>query len=289
MSDLAATHPIEHPTSRRRFLKRGLLGAAGTLAAGLSYAVLETTLLQIQRETIVIPRLPEAFRGTRIAFLADSHIGQDNSLDYLQQVVGDVNGLQPDLILLGGDYVHIERKYIAPTLATLGQLHAPRGVFGVLGNHDYWSDGDLTKQEMANNGIVELSNTGVWLEEQGQRLRLGGVDDLWEGQQFLSAALADTQKPETSILLSHNPDYVENLIDPRVGLVLSGHTHGGQVVLPIVGAPQVPSSYGQKYLSGLVKTEHTQVYVTRGVGSTGVLGLPVRFCCRPEISLIEIV
>ena len=142
---------------------------------------------------------------------------------------------------------------------------------------------------MADHGIRELSNTGTWIEKQGQRLRVAGVDDLWEADQFLDLALADTHDDESAILLSHNPDYVEQIDDPRVGLVLSGHTHGGQVVLPLVGAPRVPSNYGQKYLHGLVKTPVTQVYITRGVGSIGPMDLPVRFCCPPEISLLTIV
>lgn len=274
---------------RRTFLKRGLIGLTGTVAAGLTYSVWETTMLRVLREQIAVPRLPASFRGTKIAFLADAHVGTYNSLEYLQRVVATVNSLSADLILLGGDYVHIEKRLVAPTLAEFGKLRAPLGVFGVLGNHDYWSGATITRRAMQANGIQELSNTGVWLVKGEERLRLGGVDDLWYGRQDLNAALADTQDSETSILLSHNPDYVEHLEDPRVGLVLSGHTHGGQVVLPVIGAPRVPSAYGQKYLSGLVKTNVTQVYVTRGVGSTGAFGLPVRFCCRPEISLLEIV
>lgn len=138
---------------------------------------------------------------------------------------------------------------------------------------------------MQANEIVEMTNSGVWLERRGARLRLSGVGDFWEDVQDLDQALGDTEPSETAILLSHNPDFVENLTDRRVGLVLSGHTHGGQVVLPIVGAPRVPSSYGQKYLHGLVKTPHTQVFVTRGLGT---VTLPVRFCCRPEVMLITL-
>ncbi len=212
-----------------------------------------------------------------------------NGLAYVEKVVSITNALSPDLILLGGDYVHNQRRYVTPCMQALGQLKSRWGVFGVLGNHDHWTGPDTIRQAMADHGIVELTNTGAWIEKEGQRLRVAGVDDWWEGEQRLDRALREVGPTESALLLSHNPDYVEQIVDPRVGLVLSGHTHGGQVVLPLVGAPRVPSQYGQKYLHGLVKTRHTQVYVTRGVGSIGPLNLPVRFCCPPEISLLTIV
>ena len=139
---------------------------------------------------------------------------------------------------------------------------------------------------MAAAGIAELYNSGTWLERAGARLRLAGVGDLWTDRQDLDAALADTRAQDASILLSHNPDYVEEISDSRVGLVVSGHTHGGQVVLPVVGAPRVPSEFGQKYLRGLVQGPQCRVFITRGLGTVTP---PVRFCCRPEIALLTIV
>ncbi len=199
--------------------------------------------------------------------------------------IGLSNSLSPDVVLLGGDYVHRDRQYIRPCFEALSSLKSPRGIYGILGNHDHWEGAEATRQAMRTSGIVEMTNSGVWIEQSGARLRLSGVGDLWEDVQDLDHALADTQQSETAILLSHNPDFVESITDRRVGLVLSGHTHGGQIVLPIVGAPRVPSRYGQKYLHGLVKTPYTQVFVTRGLGTVTP---PLRFCCRPEISLITI-
>jgi hypothetical protein len=111
------------------------------------------------------------------------------------------------------------------------------------------------------------------------------VDDLWLGAPDLAAALGDCRPADACLLVSHNPDFAETLTDPRVGLVLSGHTHGGQVVFPGAGAPFVPSRYGRKYLHGLVRAPETLVYVSRGLGTSGA---PVRFCSRPEINLLTL-
>ena len=221
----------------------------------------------------------------RILFIADIHHGPWTGLSYVCSVVSVANQLSPDLILLGGDYVHKNRSYIAPCFEVLRALKAPMGVYGVLGNHDHWQSASETKAAMSASGITELTNTGVWLSKGTGRLRLGGVGDLWEDTQDLPAALGDATASDASILLSHNPDYTENVTDTRVGLILSGHTHGGQIVFPAIGAPFVPSRFGQKYLHGLVKTAHTQVFVSRGLGT---LTPPLRFCCRPELNLITL-
>ena len=139
---------------------------------------------------------------------------------------------------------------------------------------------------VAEAKLPDLNNTGVWLEHRGDRLRISGVGDLWTDSQNLPAALGDATTDDAVLLLSHNPDFVETLRDPRVGLVLSGHTHGGQVIVPGFGAPIVPSRYGQKYLHGLVQGPCAQVFVTRGVGT---ISPPVRFFCRPEVVLITLV
>ncbi len=138
---------------------------------------------------------------------------------------------------------------------------------------------------LADAKIPDLTNTGVWLERNGGRLRICGVGDLWTDHQDMSAALGDATESDATIVLSHNPDFVESVRDPRAGLVLSGHTHGGQVVVPGFGAPIVPSRYGQKYLHGLVQGPRCRVFVTRGVGT---ISPPVRFLCRPEVDLITL-
>jgi predicted MPP superfamily phosphohydrolase len=133
--------------------------------------------------------------------------------------------------------------------------------------------------------VQDLTNQGIWFKKGERRIRLCGVDDFWLGAPDADAALADASPEDAVFMLSHNPDFLETLIDPRVTLALCGHTHGGQIRIPGFGAPVLPSQYGQKYAYGLVKAPHTRVLVTSGVGTVVV---PARFCCPPEIVEIEL-
>jgi hypothetical protein len=271
--------------TRRKFLKTAGLAAAGGVA-GVIYARLEARWLGVHRVTISVPNLPAAFKGKTIALMADFHHGPYVPLSYIRHSVDMANALNPDLIALGGDYPHRGIAYIAPCVEELARLRAPLGVYSVLGNHDHYDGGQpYVSAALRAARIPELTNRGLWIESGGDRLWLCGVDDFWRGVQDLPAALASTTTGDAVILLSHNPDFVEYIHDPRVGLVLSGHTHGGQVDLPIIGPPIVPSIYGQKYAQGLVQGPLTKVFVTRGIGT---ITPPVRLFCRPEIVLITL-
>ena len=155
-------------------------------------------------------------------------------------------------------------------------LRAPLGRFAVLGNHDYRTDPVLTRRALKDAGFTDLTNTGVWLERPGgARLRIAGVDDCRAGRPRLRQALGDLRAGEACLLLTHNPDYIERVRDQRVDLVL----------MPFVGAPVVPSRYGQKYRAGLVQGPRARVFVTTGVGT---IGPPVRFRCPPEVALVTL-
>ena len=260
----------------------------------VAWSLLEPRRCRVNRADITVPNLPAAFDGFTIAFLADTHHGPFVPLSYLRRVVEMANALDPDLVALGGDYVQRRPKrsfgpsrepFIRPGVAVLGALKAKEGCFAVLGNHDIRTNRDLTSRALAEAGLRELTNAGVWLRRGKARLRFCGLDDPKFGNPDLAAALGDATPDDPVVLLCHNPDYVEKLRDPRVGLVLSGHTHGGQVVLPLVGAPIVPSKYGQKYRRGLVQGPVAQVFVTCGVG---VVMPPVRLGCAPEIALLTL-
>jgi predicted MPP superfamily phosphohydrolase len=270
---------------RRKFLKRAGLTALGAGVVGAVYPFLEAKWCRVVRQTIALPNLPPPFRGTTVALLADVHHGPYVPLDYIRHVVGLTNSLKPDIVMLVGDYVSRSPDYIAPGITELGKLEAPLGRFAVRGNHDNWESESISRAALAEAKLPDLNNTGVWLEHGGARLRVCGVGDLWTDEQDTAAALGDATPDDAVVLLSHNPDFVETLRDPRVGLVLSGHTHGGQVVVPGFGAPIVPSRYGQKYLYGLVQGPCTQVFISRGVGTVSP---PVRFLCRPEVVLITL-
>src|SRR5262249_25640313 len=156
-------------------------------------------------------------------------------------------------------------------IEALGKLEAKLGRFAVRGNHDNHAYRDSHQSYRANSsaaladaGLPDLDNTGVWLERGRDKLRICGIGGLWTDRQDLRGALGDATEDDAVVMLSHNPDFAETLRDKRVGLILSGHTHGGQLFVPGLGAPIVPSQYGQKYLQGLVKGPSCQVYITRG-------------------------
>ena len=268
---------------RRKFLRRAAWTSLG-VGAGV-YPFLEAKWCRVTRRTVVVPNLPPDFRGATVAVLADVHHGPFVPLAYVRRVVAMTNALEPDLVFLVGDYVHRSPSYIAPVMAELGRLRAGLGRFAVRGNHDNWESARLSKAGLAEAGIPELDNTGVWVERGRGRLRVCGVGDLWTDQQHLGSAVGDATDADAVLLLSHNPDFVETIHDRRVGLVFSGHTHGGQVVVPGYGAPIVPSAFGQKYLHGLVQGPTAKVFVSRGVGTVSP---PVRFLCRPEVVLITL-
>jgi predicted MPP superfamily phosphohydrolase len=273
----------DNPTmTRRKFLQSTTMAALGG-ALGVAYSLMEAKWLGVNRVTLTIPNLPEPFKGKTVAFLADLHHGPYVPLSYVRHAVDMANALKPDLIALGGDYPHRGLRYVAPCVYELSRLRAPLGVYAILGNHDHY-DGIQPHVSAALRAarIPELTNRGCWIESGGARLWLCGVGDYWRDIQDLPAALGSTTTNDAVILLSHNPDYVEEIEDARVGMVLAGHTHGGQVNLPIIGPPVVPSIYGQKYTHGLVQGPVAPVFVSRGIGT---IVPPMRLFCRPEIVL----
>ncbi len=218
--------------------------------------------------------------------LTDIHRGAFFSQDRVRKLVERVNALEPDLVVLGGDYVYANTDYEASCFAELAHLQAPLGRFAVLGNHDYGeyrpsdrsggsegsgSDiaGDLTPaiEAVQSAGITLLDNRAVWVEKAGGRIRVGGVGDYQEDTPDLAPTVEGTSAGDFVLLVSHNPDYAEELPIGAVDLVLSGHTHGGQVTFFGLWAPSLPSEYGQKYRTGLVVTEATTVIVSNGIGT----------------------
>ena len=272
--------------NRRQLIKRAATVALGAVTAGGIYPFLEAKWCRVVEQTIALPNLPGAFRGTRVALVTDVHHGPFVPLVYIRHVVELTNSLKPDLVLLGGDYVHRGPQYIAAGIDALSLLEARLGRFAVLGNHDHWDGAPESRRALVKAGITLTDNTGFWVEREGSRLRICGVGDLWCDRQFPGPALGDATDTDAVIMLSHNPDFAERIRDPRVGLILSGHTHGGQVVIPGYGAPIVPSQFGQKYLHGLVEGPVCQVFVSRGVGTVTP---PVRLFCPPEVAILTLV
>lgn len=277
--------------SRRTFVRRsalvgaGFVGAAG-LAAG--YGSWEAAHIRVNRQSVPVPNLPSAFAGKTVAVLADLHHGPFVGLDFIRAAVRLTNELAPDLVALVGDYAHKgdeAHAQLPPCLEALSALAAPLGVFAVPGNHDMQRGGAVYRELVAATPLTDLTNANRPVSLGGDRLWLAGVDDLWWGKPDIGRALAGVPDGAAVVLLSHNPDFAEDRPDGRVGLVLSGHTHGGQVYMRGVGSTWLPSKYGDKYRHGLVRGPASAVFVSRGLGEAGV---PLRINAPPEVCLLTL-
>ena len=266
--------------------------AVVVVCAGLlAYGFVETYRVELKRYTYSSPDIPQAFDGARIVLLTDIHRGAFFSEKRVGRIVDQANALAPDLILLGGDYVYGNTDYESSCFSELARLEAPWGRFAVLGNHDYGEpqrlggddakDPALAVEAIAAAGIELLDDRGVWLEKDGERLRLGGVSDYQMADPDVEPTLEGTSAEDFVILLSHNPDYAEELPAEAVDLVLSGHMHGGQISFFGLYAFYLPSDYGQKYRTGVVENGSTTVIVSNGIGNSIVP--PVRFFAPPQI------
>ncbi|GGL09220.1 putative metallophosphoesterase [Deinococcus radiotolerans] len=241
--------------------------------------------------------LPGLRAPLSVAFLTDLHYGLYIGAGSVAAWVDATNALQPDVVLLGGDQLDARMdRPEDPLLRELARLQAPLGKYAVWGNHDYGNFGragrrygrrradwqarrEAFAQALAGAGVTVLRNEGRALRDD---VWVGGVDDMWFGQPDIPAALAGAGDRAT-VLVIHNPDLLPDLPGPA-GLVVCGHTHGGQVRFPLIGAPVVPSRYGQRFAMGWVKGAYgSPAFVSRGLGMSGV---PLRNLCEPEIALL---
>lgn len=267
--------------TRRGFLK-WVGGAALGGLAGVGYVTqVEPEWLVVERQTIQLPNLPAALDGYKIVQLSDFHLYPFATLDLMQRTVQRTNALEPDLVVLTGDYVLETAASIFDLAPELAKLNPRHGIFAVLGNHDHWTDAAVVKQGLMAQGIELLHNKGALLNDS--QLFLAGVDDLWSGEPDIGSALAGWRAGIPTLLLAHEPDFADDfLLDGRIQLQLSGHSHGGQVRVPGLG-PIVLPRYAQKYHNGLYQVGQGQVYVNRGIG---VVDPAVRLNCPPEITEI---
>jgi predicted MPP superfamily phosphohydrolase len=234
--------------------------------------------------TVPLARLGQGFHGYRIAFLSDLHSGVTTPAPHLSLAVELVNRLEPDLVALGGDYVFRHSAAIEPVARLIGRLRAAEGVYAVFGNHDHRVNHPRLAEALRAAGVVDLTNRGVRLARAGSTVWLCGVDDAQEGRPDTEAALAGGGRQECTIMLSHNPDLAECVSPDRTDLMLSGHTHSGQIRL---GVPLFTNSrFGRRYLAGLCQSGGCLVYVSAGLGAVEI---PLRIGSPPEISVIRLV
>jgi len=250
-----------------------------------TYSFFEARWIKTTEVEIKSSDIPESFDGTRIVFITDIHLGPYLSAQRLSRIVDRINKIKPDLILLGGDYVHYSSKYIEPVFIELGKLRSKYGSYGVLGNHDHYADAALSLKMMAKYGVNNIDNQSFWVRNGNDSIKIGGVGDLWEDIQVPQNTLKDLKKSNFSILVTHQPDYLEKIDTDLIDLTFSGHTHGGQITFFGWWAPILHSNYGQKYRYGLIDSGKTKSYISSGIGT---VILPFRFICRPEIVVVTI-
>jgi len=272
--------------TRRQFLRLGgVFGAAGLLA---SYPVfIERYLILTNFYRIPVPNLPQAFSGFRIVHLTDLHYGFLVPLSVIRYVIRRANRLQRDLVVCTGDYVHKRgiTTQIDAVWPLLSQLRAPLGVHSVLGNHDHWAD-TRRSQQWLHETNQNLRHKVKVIEKDGQRLWLAGAGDLWADHRNLDGILGGVPDSDCRIVLAHNPDTADSEFSARIDLMISGHTHGGQVNIPFVGPPVLPVR-NKTYSSGLRTSPRGMgVFISKGIGWAIY---PVRFNCPPEIAVLELV
>ncbi len=280
--------------TKLRIALAAALVVAAVLAAWAFW--LEPSSLTVRRVELAVPRWHAEHGDLKIALLTDLHVGALHmSLGRLRHVVERVNAEAPEVVIITGDFViggkdheggvaggtFVEPESIA---AELKNLRAPLGVYAVLGNHDWWFDGERVARALEGAGLRVLENRAARIERGGRAFWLAGVADLWTRRPDVEGALREVSTDDPVLLFTHNPDIFPD-VPARVSLTLAGHTHGGQVNLPLLGRPVVPSRFGQRFAFGHVVEGGRHLYVGGGIGTSII---PVRFRVPPEIVVLNL-
>jgi uncharacterized protein len=262
-----------------------LMTLAGAFSKTAREALAEANTIEIEKVFIRLKKLPQALDGFRIVQLSDIHHSPFTSREFISGVISIANDLKPDMFVLTGDYVSHESEYITPVAEMLGELRSEFGTFACLGNHDHWTDAKLLTSEFERNNIRVLINEGFRFTARGGMFWLCGVDDFGVGKTNMRAALRSAAADEMKLLLCHNPAVMRRAAYWNVDLMLSGHTHGGQVKIREPRESILFPNRRKRSANGLHYRRDTQVYISRGIGTVVV---PLRYQCPPEISLLEL-
>ena len=276
--------------SRRKFL--AMIAAGATAAVAADGLLIEPNLPKLVRQEIALRRWPQRMDGFTVALLSDFHYDPYFSAHPLRAAIGIVNKLRPDLIVLTGDFVSVPlfgnprdgARNAEPCAQLLQQMRAPYGLSAVLGNHDYDSDPSRVTAALRDHGIRVLRNQSIPVEKDGSRFWLAGIDDLLGRSADLSVTLHGIPSDEATILLAHEPDYADHVASYPVDLQLSGHSHGGQIRVPLLPPVYLPR-LGRKYIWGRYQIRELALYTNPGLGTVAV---PVRLNCAPEITLLTL-
>lgn len=275
-----------------RLLKVGVVDLALLLLGGVGYGYLvEPGWVVVEQIKLKLRRLSPVFSGIRIAQISDIHMGGWMNSERLQHVVDKIIAENPDLLLLTGDYLlghgfdEVAEQNLQAMVDILTPLTQAIPSYGILGNHDYWTNAKAVRAMLRTSGVMELTNSFFTITRGSEKLHLCGVDDVWEGDIRLNDMLERLPEDGAAILLAHEPDFADqSAVTQRFDLQVSGHSHGGQVVVPFFGPPVLPY-LGQKYPIGLYKVDEMFQYTNRGVG---MARLPIRINCPPEITLFTL-
>lgn len=259
----------------------GLLGVSKAF-----YPRKDGNWVDVVRHELVLERLAPQFAGLRLVQISDIHIGTWITRRLLAEAVDRVNAENPDIVAITGDFVTYDAQRFVDDLEQELSRLAPRyATLAVLGNHDHWSGAETVRRMLAQSGIIELGNCVYSLRWDNATLHFAGVDDFMNEKDRLDLVLKELSGDEAAILLAHEPDFADiSAACRRFDLQISGHTHGGQVLIPRLGAPFLPG-YGRKYYSGLYQVDGMLQYTNRGLGTAE---LQVRFNCRPEITVFTL-
>lgn len=236
--------------------------------------------IEVTRHEVFIDDLPPSFDGYRIAFLTDTHVASFMRRGLYREAVAQAMRFDPDLILLGGDFVTWERHIPLMAEVLLTGLEARDGVYAVLGNHDYWANADGVIAAMTVRGVRFVINRSIMLRRGDDAISLVGIDELYRGEPDVDTAFALVDPSVPCLGLSHHPDIIGLLGGKRVDLLVCGHTHGGQIRVPFFGSIVVPSKHEARYASGFHREERVLMYVSRGIGAIP----PLRILCKPEVA-----
>lgn len=282
--------------SRRRFIRGAALGTLGfCTACAVDAWGIEPEWIELVELELPLKNPGRNLVGLKMVHISDLHLSRTVSEEYLRRCIQRVNRQEPDIVVLTGDYVTYDSRdrFKKKVVEIIGQLRSKHGVFACLGNHDY---GVMRRRGPGRQGVLHylinalqaegvavLRNEAFGLDIGDDRLWLVGLGDLWSGDFKPDQAFRQVTTDDPTIVLAHNPDCVEQLTSYRAEMIMSGHTHGGQVRLPLLGSPFLPIR-NRRFSSGMFDLDDRKLYVNRGLGRLG----RIRFNCRPEITVFTL-
>lgn len=276
------------PAKKKKFFTRRKFLYTSVAAAFTNAFFIEPNISSISYRNVRLPYLPPALNGLKVVHLTDFHYKPDKNESLMDSIIEKVNRVGPDLILLTGDYVDGDYPDVAPLIEKLSRLKSKHGIYASMGNHDGWlATGEHYREKFAEIGIPLLINENIKLTINNEHLYIAATDYIWDGNPDPVKTLKGIPNNAPLITLVHEPDYFDTMLEHHDHhLQLSGHTHGGQCRIPFLNYAPRKVKYGRNYIHGIYKKKDSSVWVSKGIGTTGI---KVRFSCLPEIAVLTLV